>query len=332
MTQSQHLSRRGFLRISAILGLGVSAGGWLLAHETAAVTVSETRLLMGSIANLTVVSADAPHARLALTAAFDRMQALEAIFSRFQPESWLSQLNRTGSVRGTPPEFRTVIDHAVKVSDLSEGAFDISVEPLLALYRAAARSGDRPDAVAVKAARALIDYRAIDIRSDQVRLLRPGMALTLDGIAKGYIIDEGIGTLEAYGLTKAMVEVGGDLHARGPEPWHIGIQSPHAAPDAISRVVEVHNQALTTSGDYVSTFTDDRSLHHILDPRSGLSPTELSSVSVTASSACTADALSTALMVMGVESGVRLLQRMESVSALFIGKDGRVTASSRGST
>jgi thiamine biosynthesis lipoprotein len=285
---------------------------------------------MGSIANLTVMSADAANARLALTAAFDRMQALEAIFSRFQPDSWLSRLNRTGSVRGTPPEFRTVIDHAVKVSDLSEGAFDITVEPLLELYRAAARSGDRPDAVAVTTARQRIDYRAIDIRGDQVRLLRPGMALTLDGIAKGYIIDEGIRTLEAYGLTKAMVEVGGDLQARGPEPWHIGIQSPHAVSNAISRVIEVHNQALTTSGDYVNTFTEDRRLHHILDPRTGLSPTELSSVSVTAGSACTADALSTALMVMGVESGLRLLQRIDNVSALFIGKDGRTTGTLQG--
>jgi thiamine biosynthesis lipoprotein len=327
---TQHLSRRGFLRISAILGLGVSAGGWLLAHEAAAVTVSETRLLMGSIANLTVVGADAANARLALTAAFDRMQALEAIFSRFQPDSWLSRLNRTGSVRGTPPEFRTVIDHAVKVSDLSGGAFDITVEPLLALYRAAARTGDRPNADAVTAAHALIDYHAIDIRGDQVRLLRPGMALTLDGIAKGYVIDEGIRTLEAYGLTKAMVEVGGDLHARGPEPWRVGIQSPSAAPNAVTRIIEVHNQALTTSGDYVSTFTDDRSLHHILDPRTGLSPTQLSSVSVTAGSACMADALSTALMVMGIESGSRLLQRVGNVRALFIGKDGHVTASSHG--
>jgi thiamine biosynthesis lipoprotein len=327
---TQHLSRRGFLRISAILGLGVSAGGWLLAHEAVAVTVSETRLLMGSIANLTVVGADAANARLALTAAFDRMQALEAIFSRFQPDSWLSRLNRTGSVRGTPPEFRTVIDHAVKVSDLSGGAFDITVEPLLALYRAAARTGDRPNADAVTAAHALIDYHAIDIRGDQVRLLRPGMALTLDGIAKGYVIDEGIRTLEAYGLTKAMVEVGGDLHARGPEPWRVGIQSPSAAPNAVTRIIEVHNQALTTSGDYVSTFTDDRSLHHILDPRTGLSPTQLSSVSVTAGSACMADALSTALMVMGIESGSRLLQRVGNVRALFIGKDGHVTASSHG--
>lgn len=330
MSQPQHLSRRGFLRISAILGLGMSAGGWLLTHESAAVAVSETRLLMGSIANLTVVSADASGARRALTAAFDRMQALETIFSRFQPESWLSRLNRTGSVRGTPPEFRAVIDHAVTVSDLTDGAFDITVEPLLALYRAAARSGTSADADAVTAAHALVDYRAIDIRGDQVRLLRPGMALTLDGIAKGYVIDEGIRTLEAYGLAKAMVEVGGDLHACGPEPWRIGIQSPHAARDTVSRVVEIRNQAMTTSGDYISTFTDDRSLHHILDPRTGLSPTELSSVSVTAASACTADALSTALMVMGAESGLRVLQRLENVSALFIGKNGRVTASSHG--
>jgi thiamine biosynthesis lipoprotein len=326
MAEQGQLSRRGFLRITAVLGLGLSAGGWLFQREAAAAArVSETRLLMGSIANLTIITDDTQAARRALGAAFDRMRALEAIFSRFQPDSWLSRLNCAGVVKGTPPEFRAVIDRAAGFSDLTGGAFDLTVEPLLMLYRDAARAGTRPDPHALDAAHRLVDYHQIDIRGDNVRLMRPGMALTLDGIAKGYIIDEGVRVLEAYGLTSVMVEVGGDLCVRGERPWSIGVQSPESPADKLIRVIEVSNQALTTSGDYVNTFSEDRSLHHILDPRTGLSPTDLSSVSVTAPNACDADALSTALMVMGIEEGLRLVQRLDGVNALFVTKDGRVT-------
>jgi thiamine biosynthesis lipoprotein len=148
------------------------------------------------------------------------------------------------------------------------------------------------------------------------------MAIILDGIAKGYIIDQGTAVLRELGFDHVMVEIGGDLSASGgvgERPWQVSIQHPQ---DAASTVVaQLHNGAMATSGDYMNTFTTDRALHHILNPASGVSPGELSSVSVIAPNACDADALATAVIVMGRSSGFQLIEALEGVEALAITKN-----------
>ncbi|MBK8027218.1 MAG: FAD:protein FMN transferase [Chloroflexi bacterium] len=328
MTQnSARFSRRQFIRMTAVAGLMAATGTALTVsgHGSAeALRVQETQLLMGSIAHLTAISADPDQARAALNAAFERMVALENVFSRYRPESTLSQLNRAGIVENPPVEFRQVLEKAVAYGDLTGGAFDVTVEPLLALYRAAASLGDVPAPEAVAAARELVNYRAIELADDFISLRAAGMAVTLDAIAKGYIIDAGVEVLERFGFQDVMVEVGGDLQARGAQPWRVGIQAPDEPQQSFVQTVEVRNAGLTTSGDYVSWFTPDHRLHHILDPRTGVSPTALSSVSVLASTACDADALSTSLMVLGLERGSALLNELAGVQAWFVMKTGEL--------
>ncbi len=329
MTQTNsRLSRRQFIRITAAAGLLVAGGVGLAELTRSTERIHETRLLLGSIANLTVISADAVHARAAVNAAFERMAALEDVFSRFRPESQLSQLNANGVLSNPHPELTAVLTKAVAYGDLTDGAFDVTVEAVLKPYREAAKTGGLPNDAVIAAARGLVDYRQIDLRTDVIRLNRPGMALTLDGIAKGYIIDAGATVLREYGFEQVMVELGGDLQTYGNtagHPWQIGIQQPMAGASPL--VAHLVHAAMATSGDYMYTFTPDRRLHHIIDPHNGVSPDELSSASVIAPTACDADALATSLMVLGANAGLALVARLPDVEALVISKQGSIRQS-----
>lgn len=326
---SSKLSRRQFLRITASAGL-LTAGSIGIAMRGAQtpVSVKESRLLMGSIANLTLISTDSQQAQAAIDAAFGHMQALEDIFSRFREHSQLSALNAEGSLSDPHPALVEVLQRAAAYGHLTNGAFDITIEPVHKLYRDQARIGKLPSGSAIAAAREQVNYQNIEISQSRIAFSHMGMGITLDGIAKGYIIDQGSEILRQYGFGSVLVEIGGDMNALGhpaARPWQISIQQPpDVPPEQQPLVAQLSNSALATSGDYLNTFTPDNSLNHILDPQSGISPLELASASVVASSACDADALATALIVMGKERGLALADRLPNVEALVITKTGSI--------
>ena len=329
--QNQSIGRRQFIKITALAGLAAGLGSALARKQAAGALhhVQETRIVMGSLANITVVADRQSDAQRAVEATFARMHELEAVLSRFQPDSQLSQLNRAGALTDAHPALRDVLGRSVQIGALTGGVFDVTVESLLALYRSAAKVNSVPAGADVTAARALVDYRQIALQGAAIRLNQPGMAVTLDGIAKGYIIDEGAAELARLGFPNVLVEVGGDMQARGQAggaPWRIGIQSPDGrAPLATTSLQGV---ALATSGDYLNTFTADRRLHHILDPRTGTSPVALSSVSVSAPTACEADALSTSILALGPIEGLALVEGLANTEAFLITKHGEVLYSS----
>lgn len=319
------ITRRQFLHITAFTaaaGLAWKAGlEWM--NEPASVT--ETRLLMGTVVNLTVVGADQTAARGAIVACLDHMQQLENILSRFKPESQLAQLNRAGAVENADPALCTLIRLANAVSEQSAGAFDITIKPLIDLYAQTQQlNGTLPPADKIAAAQQCVDYRQLQVDNATVAFLRPNMAITLDGIAKGYIVDEGIAILRAHGLTNVIVEAGGDLLAAGRKtantPWQIGVQSPRAEQSGYLARVSLEDQAIATSGDYMQTYSPDFRHHHIIDPRTGYSSPELSGVTVLSSSAAQADALATAVMVLGLDAGQALIRKLPGCEALFVTK------------
>ena len=333
MTPTNRLSRREFIRLTACAGLALAGGVGLaeLARSRQAVDqVQETRMLLGSLAHLTVISPNSAQARAAVTAAFDQMTALEDVFSRFRPDSQLSQLNTNGRLSNPPASFKAVLTKAVAYGDLTGGAFDVTVEAVLRQYRGAAQAGTLPSTEQIDAAQQLVDYRQIAITDSAISLTRPGMAVTLDGIAKGYIIDAGAQVLREHGFEQVLVELGGDLQTYGTadaHPWQVSIEQPDRAAASTPIRAQLVNRALATSGDYQYTFTPDRRLHHILDPHSGVSPDELSSASVIAPTACDADALATALLVMGADAGLALIARLPDFEALVISKQGSIRQS-----
>ncbi len=198
------------------------------------------------------------------------------------------------------PTLLQVIAKSLKISQLSGGAFDISIKPVLAAQQAGRVPTDTE--------RAAVGYQNLHLDDSQITFLKPGMSITVDGIAKGFIVDQGVEVLQAYGFENIMVEAGGDLMAQGQRAdgraWNLGIADPRPVEDSgYLTSFSVTNQAVATSGDYLQAYTTDKSQHHIVNPQTGFSPPELASVTVLAPNAMLADALSTTTMVLGIPSG-----------------------------
>lgn len=329
MPSRNKIGRRDFLRIVGVAGVGGLAAFALGRDDSAqAETVSETRLLMGTVVNLTLVTPDRDAGRAAIAACLDRMAELEAIMSHYRDDSQLAHLNRTGRLDAPSPHLVRVLREAQRVAALTEGAFDVTVKPLVDLYSEyqASRAGS-PPAETIAAALDRVGYDKLLVDDARVTFAQPGMAVTLDGIAKGYIVDQGMAALRQRGFENLLVEAGGDLAAAGLKahraPWRIGIRAPRGRDAAPLHVFTVSDRAVATSGDYMQPYSDDLSLHHILDPRAGRSAPDLASVTLVAASAMEADALATALMVMGPAHGLALIDSLPACEAYLVAKDSR---------
>jgi thiamine biosynthesis lipoprotein len=324
------LSRRDFLRIIGVSGsvaaiLGV---GWKGLEENieASQRHSVTRLMMGTIVNITLVSNRGQEAEQAIVDAVGRMTAYEEILSRFIPTSQLCLLNRNGFIDHASQPLLDVLQAANQISAISGGAFDITVKPVVDLYQEQwAKYGALPPDRAIESALDLVDYRALVLESDRVALRDPNMGVTLDGLAKGYIVDAGVAVLRREGYSSILVEAGGDLTALGSRgsssPWDIGIESPRGDRRRIVASFQLRDESAATSGDYTQFYSPDYRFNHIIDPRTGRSPIQLSSTTVAAPSGLMADALATAVMVLGPEEGLNLIGSVPGARAYLITKD-----------
>lgn len=304
------LSRRDFLKITAVAG-SLLAGGGLLRRAAAAAVVRETRVLMGTVVNLSLVADDGAAAQETVAATFAEMERLIHLFDHRRPDGPLGRLNREGRLAPAPPELLSLLAEAHSYSEISGGAFDVTAKPLVDAVRAG-----------VAAPLEAVDYRALEIGKDGVTLARPGMAVTLDGIGKGRVVDGAVALLAAQRYGNVLVEAGGDLLARGQRDgrgWQVGIHHPRVE-NGLLATLSLSGRALATSGDYAHAFSRDFSRHHIVDPRTGRSPAGLASVTVLAPTATAADALSTAVMVLGAEAGLGLLNRLPHVEGLLVTK------------
>lgn len=315
------MQRRDFLKISAVAGAVLASGGvfgrrWL---DSQSVSVHETRLLMGTVLNLTLVAPSEASGRQAIQATLDEMTRLVSIFDHRRPVTALARLNRAGGLLQAPIELVQVMTQSVDYGDLTAGAFDVTVKPVLDAIRAG-RSPAKD--------RGLVDYRRIWIEGARIELHQPGMAVTLDGIAKGYIVDKAVDVLKSRGYAGVLIEAGGDLRGLGSaptRPWRVGVQDPRPVngPSLLTSFA-LRPGAVATSGDYQNAFTADRSVYHIIDPLRGTSPSDLTSATVLAPRAADADALSTSLMVLGEVRGLAMIERLPGIEAMVVTKDKRL--------
>ena len=324
----EHSGRRRFLRIAAVGGLGVAFGGSALSELVRRARLREvrvTRTQLGTRVSLSVVHRDSDVARAWVEKTFAEIERLEGILSRHRRQTPLARLNRNGVLPDPPPELGTVVERALEWAKFTGGAFDPTVAPLLALYETSAARGTFPSPEAVERVRQGVGWEGISTDTSSIALARQGMSLTLDGIAKGYVVDQAVATLAAAGADRVMVNAGGDLASRGArsgaDPWQVGVQDPQNTRGTLG-VLRLRGEALATSGDYIHNFTPDRALHHILDPRTGASPLEASGVTVLAPTAMDADALSTAVFVLGPDEGIILLDQVDGVEGLVVTKAG----------
>jgi thiamine biosynthesis lipoprotein len=286
------VTRRRTLRLLAgISGLALSApfGGEALASQNTADSSLHTwqGIVLGAQASLAIYHPDRDKARGLIAAALAEIERLERIFSLYRPDSALVQLNASGRLDHPPLELVALLGRAKQWSERTGGAFDVTVQPLWSLYRdhfAAARPApEGPGAEALAAARRLVDHRAVAVEPRRIELARRGMAVTLNGIAQGYITDRVAELLRAEGLGHVLVDLG-ELRALGRHPdgraWRVGLVDP-LEPDRLRATL-----AIDDAGRF----------HHVLNPRTSRPGAGLLAASVVAEQASDADACSTAIL------------------------------------
>jgi len=252
------------------------------------------------------------------------IQALERMMSAHAAEGTVATINRGGTIGGPcPAELRAVLATALEVSRDTDGAFDVTVRPLLQAYRTAAKEGRLPTDEEHAAAMARLGYDAIVVEGERVRFTREGIGIDLGGIAKGYFGDVAIGRLRDAGATRCIADVGADLvtwKTTDEREFQVGIRNPWG--DGLMAVITVPGGAVVTSGDY-ERFVQigDQRICHIVDPRSGQPVQGMHSVTVLAPTGVEADALATGVFVMGYERGRALVDGRDDLEAVIVAAD-----------
>lgn len=298
-----------------------------LAEPVALARYEFTEPQMGVPFKIVVYAADDKVANHAARAAFARIEKLNSILSDYEDDSELVRLSK-GSPHAAPVKVSDDLFRVLALSqDLarrSEGAFDVSVGPLVQLWRRARRQRALPSADLLQRARAAVDYQAIKLGAYQkkVQLTKPRMRLDLGGIGIGYAVDEALKVLKDAGIHSAMIDASGDIGTLDAPPaaagWRIGI-APDMKTGAPTRYVILKNSALTVTGDaYQFVEIDGVRYSHIVDPRTGLGMTDRSEVTVIAKDCTTADSYDTAISVLGPNKGLALATATPGVEALIV--------------
>ena len=294
---------------------------------------SGTRVVMGTFAKVIAVAADSNTAKGCIEAAFAEIEKIDNLMSKYKNDSEISELNRDGFGRAVKVSKSTyeVLKKSVKFSKLSGGAFDVTVGPLMDLWHSAEEKNTLPTDTEMQQARSKVGYDKLilDANEESIRFAAEGMKVDLGGIAKGYAIDKAAEAMRKGGALGGMIDIGGEIICFGLPPagqnkWRIGLQDPKKAKESFDTgtsllVLNLTDTAVATSGHYRRfVIIGGNKYSHIVDPESGRSSENLTSVTIICPSATDADALATAAAVMGKEKGLALIEQMPGVEAILI--------------
>jgi len=295
------------------------------------------REVMGTLARVVVVVKHPSQGRRCIEAGFEQLNRIDAMMSDYKSSSELSKVNREAFANPirVSPELFEVLQKSVKYSRLSDGAFDVTVGPLVDLWHKAGEANIVPDENTLAAVKARVGFEKLllDANERTVRFAVGGMRLDLGGIAKGYALDKAVEAMRQQGAIGGMVSAGGDIRCFGKpadkDAWRVGLQNPVAAlpqdlngtidTEQVLMVLKVNNMAVTTSGDYRRFVTiAGKRYSHIIDPNTATGANKLSSDTILAANAVDADALSTAVNVMGAEKGLALVESLDGVETIMV--------------
>ena len=309
-----------------------SGRGGMRAHAPSG-WMSREEAIMGTAIRVELWSEDARAGSAAMAAVMDEMHRIDRTMSPHKPDSELSRINREAGAVAVPlsDEMYRLVERALEFSALSDGAFDISYASVGQLYDY--RAGVRPSDAEIERACAAIGWRQLelDARTRCLRFGRPDMRIDLGGFAKGHAVDNSVALLRARGITNAMVSAGGDSHVLGDRrgrPWTIAVRDPRRA-EAVVAVLPLEDVSISTSGDYERFFErDGQRHHHLIDPRTGRSPSSVHSVTILADDGLTSEGLSKTVFVLGVEAGLKLVEAQRGVDAVVVDASGTLHYSS----
>lgn len=303
MTTRPLASRRRFLSIAAAAtGLGLMRHSWA-GDQVELQTWQGTAL--GARASIRLAHPDPELGRNLIRRALAEIERLEQVFSLYRPDSAVSRLNRRGVLHAPPLDLVRLLAEARRYGELTEGSFDVTVQPLWQLYERHFRDkntpGGGPNPAAIAETLARVDYRAISLDAGRIAFEKPGMAVTLNGIAQGYITDRVADLFRREGLDNVLIDLG-ELRALGHHPagrpWSVGLEDPRQRA-RLFETLELDNTALATSAGLGTRFDAAGDHNHLFDPATGLSSKRYLSLSVKAPTATEADALSTGLFHLG---------------------------------
>lgn len=324
------MKRRTFLQASLGLGAAVTAHGASAKAQgnpdaTGALVWQQRPLLgFGSSLSLQVAHKDKALGQLALDTAVADIRHVEAQMSLFNPNSALSQLNRQGFLARPHPDLLKVLTLSKNISQKSQGAFDVTVQPLWSVFSKAQAAGLLPTPEAVAAARRHTGWQFVELSPQHVRFAQPHMAITLNGIAQGFAADLVKTHWRAMGIEHALINTG-EWAALGKPPtpgdWQLGIADPRDAQKMITNIT-LRGRCVASSSDSQTYFSPDLAHHHIFNPRTGYSPTEVASVTVAADTCTLADALTKVMFVAGLAPAM-VLAKEWAVDVLVVDKAGQ---------
>lgn len=332
--------RKGTLTILLVLLL--LAGGVTFLYQQRMREYASEQFLMDTLVTIRVYGHDPEVLQAAVAAAYGEMHRIADLADRFpQPGTSAcrsSDVCRINEQAGIGPvhvdaDILAMLALAKKYHNLSAGAFDVTIGPIMDLWGFAGDNPKVPSPRSLAETLALVDNNLLQVNAPEqtVYLQKVGMKLDLGAVAKGYATEKAIKVLEKYGINKALIDAGGNIRVLGTNarntPWRIGIKDPRQA-DTIVAVVALEDAAAVTSGDYYRYFeVDGKRYHHILDPRSGYPANANRSVTVISRDAGLADVLSTALFVMNGEEAVNLAEKI-GVDLFLVSAEGRITHTS----
>ena len=271
--------------------------------------ISRTLPLMNTYVTIIIFDESKDRAIEAQSKAFSRIKQLIKIFNRFDPNSHVGFLNENKQLNDVPPELFTLLLKAKSISKLSLNKFDITILPLLELIEDEVKiHGHFPEIKEIEEVLPYVGWENISISPKKITLSK-GTKITLDGIAKGYIVDQAAELLISEGIKHAIIDAGGDIRAIGNKDgnrsWRIGIEDPDMEKKYI-QIINLPNLAIATSGNYRNFFTPSKKLFHIIDKEMALSPQRTVSCSVISNTACIADGLATGLFCLSPEKSVKI--------------------------
>jgi len=330
MNDSRPVTRRRVLQIFASAG-GLAFTGNLPAALSTPSSAAQTwrGVALGARASITICHHDPANARRLLQRCAAEIRRLEDVLSLYRQGSAITALNRQGYLAYPPPDLVHVLSLARSYGEATGGAFDPTVQPLWTLYaghfvRSAAPS-DGPDQRSVERVRTMVDYRNMTVAARRIAFAHPGMGITLNGIAQGYMTDRVTDLLRNEGFVDVLVDLG-EIRGLGRHtdgrPWSVGVKDPITADNKETLTIE--DQAVATSAGAATRFEESGRHHHLFDPRTGKSTQRFRGITVIAPTATTADALSTAFASMDMEEVKNVLRYYPATTARIAMHTGKV--------
>lgn len=282
-------------------------------------TFKKSRILMDTLVTITVVSNSTESADKAIDASFSEIEYLEKLLNFFSPDSEITRINKNAGISETKvsPDTLELLMKALYVSEKTEGAFDVTVGPVVRLYNFYQKI--KPEDAAIKQNLPLVNYRdlIIDQNNSTCFLRKKGMLIDPGGITKGYAADKAVETLKKQGIRSGIVSVAGEIKTFGlkpdGKPWKIGIRNPRGktSEDDIMATIELNDMAISTSGDYERCFLlDGIRYHHLLDPATGRPGNRCRSVSIITKQGTFTDAFATGVFILGPDRGMKVLENL----------------------